>query len=164
MQLNVRQRIKLQSKVFVLKLTKGWSLDHIRRVNYSLFQDTDTSLVRSMLAAASLVWALFVWISPPVFDRPAYEIMRVVAPGWVWAWAFFLHFLGVLWRTYDPIPRMMPGLIINGYGFFIWFFSTVSLNYYVRGLSPGTAAELTLCAASAWALYKTGFKKELISV
>lgn len=138
-------------------------MDHVRRVTHSVFQDADTSLIRVLLANASLVWAAFV-LSTNAFDRPAYEIMRTVASGHVWAIAFLVHFVGVYWRTYDPSPRIVAGLIINGYGFVLWFFTSVSLNYYVGSLSPGTAAELVLCAASAWALYKTGFKRELISV
>lgn len=164
MQLTIRQRIKLQFKLFLLNAKKDWSVDHVRRVTYSVFDDADTSLIRILLANASVVWAVFVWFNPHVLDRPAYEIMRSVAPANVWAAAFFIHFLGVYWRTYDPVPRILPGLIINGYGFIIWFFTTVSLNYYVGSPSPGTAAELVLCASSAWALYKTGFRKELISV
>lgn len=164
MQLTFRQRLRLKFKLFMLCVQKGWSVDHVRRVSYSVFEDADTSLVRILLANASVVWAVFVFVNPHVFDRPAYEVMRAVMPGWAWAWAFILHFLGVYWRTYDPVPRVVPGLIINGYGFIIWFFTTVSLNYYVGALTPSTAAELVLCGSSAWALYKTGFKQELISV
>jgi hypothetical protein len=164
MQLSFRQKIQLKFTLFLLYARKGWSFDHVRRVTHSVFQEADTSLIRCLLANASLVWSTFVWINPQVFNRPAYEIMRAVAPADVWGLAFFVHFLGVYWRTYDPIPRVVPGLIINGYGFIIWFFTTVSLNYYVGGLSPGTSAELVLCLSSAWALYKTGLKKELISV
>lgn len=163
MQLSLRQRITLQIKLAVLKLQNDWSWDHIRRVTYSVFNDADTSTIRILLANASLVWAMFVFFNPAVFDRPAYDIMRTVASGEVWSVAFLLHFAGVYWRTYDPVPRIIPGLIINGYGFMIWFFTTVSLNYYVGSPSPGTAAEFVLCLSSAWALFKTGFNRELIS-
>lgn len=164
MQLSFRQKIQLQAKLSLLRVKKGWSWDHIRRVTYSVFADADTSLIRILLANASLVWAAFVVMYPQTFQRPPYEIMRAVASGNVWAAAFFIHFIGVYWRTYDPTARVVPGLIINGYGFVLWFFTTVSLNYYVGAPSPATAAELVLCGSAGWALYKTGFKRELISV
>lgn len=163
MQLSFVQNLKLKTKIFVICMTNGWSWDHIRRVTHSVWLDSDTTTIRIILANASFLWAFFVMLDPIVFERPAYEIMRAVAPGHVWAAMFLLHFVGVYWRTYDPVARVLPGLIVNGYGFLIWFFSTVSLNFYVGALSPGTACELCMCAASAWALYKVGFQRELIS-
>jgi hypothetical protein len=163
MQLSFHQRLKLRIQLFVLKLKNDWSWDHIRRVTHSVFNDADSSTIRLLLANASLVWAAIVWFNPAVFERPSYDIMRAVAGHEVWSVAFLLHFLGVYWRTYDPVPRVVQGLIINGYGFMIWFFTTMSLNYYVGSPSPGTSAEFVLCLASAWALYKTGFNRELIS-
>ena len=163
MQLSRTQKLRLQFKLLWLNLERGWSWDHVRRVTFTVAINPDTNMVRIILANASLLWAFFVLISPATFERPAFAIMRTVA-GWeVWALCFFLHFLGVYWRTYDPIARSIPSLIINSFGFFIWFFTTVSLNFYVGALSPATSAELSLCGASAWALYKTGFKPELIS-
>src|SRR3984885_858054 len=129
MQLSFRQRIQLQAKLFFLCAKKGWSWDHVRRVTYSVFDDADTSLIRVLLANASLLWAAFVIFFPSTFERPSYEIMRTVMPGQWWAYAFLIHFVGVYWRTYDPIPRILAGLIINAYGFVLWFFTTVSLNY-----------------------------------
>jgi hypothetical protein len=101
--------------------------------------------------------------NPTQFNTPAFEIMRAVCGERMWSVLFLLHFVGVYWRTYDPVPRILMGLIINSYGFLIWFFMTVSVNLYVGWVSPVTALELTMCAASAWALYKTGFRRELIS-
>ena len=84
-------------------------------------------------------------------------MLKVLAGSTVWAVLFMLHFLGVYWRTYDPISRPTPALVINSLGFLLWFYTTVSLNFYIGALSPSTALEITMCGASAWALYKTGF-------
>lgn len=162
MHLSPSQKIRVQLQLVWIHAREGWSFDHLKRVTYTVFESADAVLIRLLLANASLLWASFLWLNPYLFDRPAYEIMRVVAPGNVWAWAFFLHFLGVYWRTYDPVPRVLPGLIINAYGFLIWFFTTVSYNYFVGALSPTTASELILCISSAWALYRTGFKRNSI--
>lgn len=163
MQLSFRQKVELKAKLCFLRFQNGWSWDHVRRVTYSVLNDADTTTIRLLLANASCVWAVFVLTNPEVFERPSYDIMRAVAGAQVWSVAFILHFIGVYWRAYDPSPRIALGLVVNGYGFLIWFFTTVSLNYYVGVPSPSTSAELVLCGASAWSLYKTGFNRELIS-
>lgn len=129
-----------------------------------VFAGTDTTTIRVLLAWASAVWAAFLMFDPTLFQRPAYAIMRAFSPQEIWCVAFVLHYVGVHWRLLDPRNRPVWALIVNGWGFFIWFFYTVSITLSLGAFTPGSALEWTMCGASAWALFRTGLKKEAISL
>jgi len=132
-----------------------------------IFFTADTITIRLLLATASLGWAVALMFNlvllQPIMDRPAYVLLRWVASDWWWAAVFFMHFAGVTWRLYDPQSRPIWALAINAYGFLIWTFSTACITVAVGTFVPGTALEWTMCAASAWALYRTGLTKEAVT-
>lgn len=163
MRLTSGQQLKVLIKVWFLQSTRGWSWAHVKKISRDILYETDTTTIRVILANASLLWAFALWTNPHVFQLPSYEVMRAVGSASFWEIVFLMHFLGVYWRTFTPKSSVGWGLVVNGYGFMIWFFTTVSLNFYLGGLSPGTSLELVMCSASAWALYKTGFKPEAVS-
>ena len=131
-----------------------------------IFFQADTTTVRLLLATASLGWTLVLLgnnlLGEPVMARPAYAIMHIVCHDNVWALLFFIHFAGVTWRLYDPKPRPLAALLVNAYGFAIWTISTAAINIAVGFVPPGSALEWTMCAASAWALYRTGLQTEAV--
>lgn len=134
-----------------------------------VFFTADTLTIRLLLAAASFFYALLLlWPiaigGPHLFERPAYALMAYVPGGELtWGALFFAHFIGVHWRALDPVRRVNWGLAVNILGTVIWAYSTASINLGLRMLSPTTALEWTMVAASAWALYRTGMTREFVS-
>lgn len=141
---------------------------YIKHVTKTVFTAADTSTIRLILAWASLLYAAVLvysmLIGSPTFDRPFFALMAFYANEWVWAALFTLHWFGVHWRLFDVRSRPNWALAINMHGFFLWFISTLSVNIAARVITPSTVLEWTMCAASAWALYRTGLKKELVTL
>jgi hypothetical protein len=139
------------------------------RIFKLVFFTADTITVRLLMAGASFFYAvLLVWPAGAgelrLFDRPAYALMALVPGGeWTWATAFMLHFIGVHWRALDPVERVGWGLSVNILGVVIWAYSTAALNISLGRILPGTALEWIMVAASAWALYRTGLRREVVS-
>lgn len=132
-----------------------------------IFFQSDTTTIRLLLATASLGWTLVLIYNyvfgVPVMDRQAYWLMRIMGHDITWSVVFFLHFAGVVWRLYDLKPRPVAALLVNAYGFAIWTISTAAINIAVGFIPPGSALEWTMCAASAWALYRTGLQTEAVT-
>lgn len=156
MQLSFGQQIKLQSKILRIYAIKTFSWRTLSRVFCDIFVSTDTTTVRIMLANASMFWAVIIFSNPAVMTQEPFAIMSAVGDNTFWIAAFLAHFAGVYWRACDPAPQVFSGLIINGYGFLLWFFTSVAINYNMEHVNPGTALEIVICSASAWALFKTG--------
>ncbi len=128
-----------------------------------IFFIADTTTIRLILANASIFWSISLILQPETFNRPAYEIMRVFGNAYVWAAAFFLHFAGVYWRLLDHRARPTIALIVNCFGFMLWFISTVAINYSLGFFSHTSSLELAIVGASAWALYRTGLQTEIVT-
>lgn len=156
MQLTILQRIRLQTKILHIYAKKIFSVRSIERILRDIVLGSDTTTIRILLANASLVWAVMLITQPQMLYYPMFDIMRVIGGSEFWTAAFFFHFIGVYWRAYDTHPKLNSCMWINAYGFLLWFFTTVATNYYAGFLNPGTALELVICGAAAWALYKTG--------
>lgn len=124
-----------------------------------VFYRADTITVRLLLANASILWAVGVMFYPDTFTRRGWEIMRLV-PHWAWALAFMMHGLGVYWRIFESKQRTGWALAVNALGLAVWLLSTILINIAVGEFAVGTSLEWIMCAASAWALYRTGLKSE----
>lgn len=151
-----------------LELWKSSRWIYFKHVTKMIFLGADTSTIRLILAWASLLWAAtLVWsmlTGAPAFQRPFYSLMAWWGNEWVWAAAFTLHFFGVHWRLFDLNPRPLWAWWINLLGLSLWFVSTLSTTLMAPiKFTPGTMLEWTMCAASAWALYRTGLKRELLT-
>lgn len=134
-----------------------------RYVTTGIIKHADTLTIRLLLATASLGVAVCLAFGHDVMSRHGYEILRQGGPAQMWAAGFVLHFAGVVWRVYDFQPRPRWALCINFFGFSIWALWTLGLNVALGGVTPGTALEWTLVAASGWALYRTGLNDESVS-
>lgn len=139
----------------------------ISTITRRIFFQSDTTTIRILLATASLGWTVVLLgnylFSTPVMVRAPYGVMSVLGRDVAWAIVFLLHFLGVIWRLYDPKPRPVAALMVNAYGFAIWTLSTAAINISIGLIQPGSALEWTMCCASAWALYRTGLQPEAVS-
>lgn len=139
----------------------------VKYITRKIFYESDTTTIRLLLATASLGWAMVLMgnliFGMSVMDRPAYSVMRALGREYTWASLFLLHFVGVIWRLYDPIQRTLWALAINMFGFAIWTISTVALALSIGFVPPTTALEVTMCCASAWALYRTDINPEVVS-
>jgi hypothetical protein len=136
---------------------------HIRDTVKVVFSTSDTTTIRLLLANASLLWAAGLLIDQDTFERSGYQVIRAFGGEYAWATWFLLHFVGVYWRLFDPRSRPNWALAVNTFGLFLWLTSTLSINIALGGFTTSTALEWTLCVASAWALFRTGLKKEVVT-
>lgn len=141
----------------------GSMLPYARYVTISVFRNADTVTIRLLLAMASIGFAACLVLGDNVFERQGYHLMSKFGNEWWWAVLLVLHFLGVIWRVYDPIERIGWGLVINSLGFALWAVMTLFINLSLGAVTPGTALEWTLVFASGWALYRTGLHGETVS-
>ena len=135
----------------------------VGRVFHNLFWNADTSTIRLILAFSSLLMTVTLIIDQEAFERPMYLVMKQYLPATGWAVLFSLHFIGAMWRFFDPVSRIYSALAINIYGLGIWLTSTLFVNVALQGLSPGTSIELINCCFGAWAVYRTGLRKEIVT-
>ncbi len=138
-----------------------WS--RIKTVGRVVFWNADTLTVRLIMANASIVWCISLLVDPHTFNRPVYALMRTYGDEHQWAAVFLLHGLGVYWRLFDVKSRPTWALLINSLGLGVWLLSTVALNLAVNNINASTSLEWILCLASAWALYRTGLKGEIVT-
>jgi hypothetical protein len=136
---------------------------YIKYVTITILRNADTVTIRVLLALASLGFASCLLLGDNVMLRPGYHLMRKVGNEVVWSALFALHFVGVLWRVYDPRERIGWALLVNAFGFVLWAVMTLCLNLALGSVTPGTALEWTLVCASGWALYRTGLHGEAVS-
>lgn len=132
-----------------------------------IFFEADTSTIRLTLAWASGFYALSLayhaLAGTDLFTRSPYALMAKFGNEWVWVVIFGLHWMGVHWRVLDPKERVWAGLMVNCYGFLIWLYSTLCINIALGVFLPTSAMEWTLTLASAWALYRTGLRRESVT-
>lgn len=130
-----------------------------------VFLNADTTTIRLLLAWASFNAGVSLLIDDDKFNAPEYAIVRGFGDEQMWALYFLLHWAGVHWRIFER-SRSRPhwALVINAWGFAIWFVSTAALVWTSGDLGIATAMSWTLCVASAWALYRTGLSKDAVSL
>lgn len=132
--------------------------------NRLVFLKADTLTIRALLACSSLISALSLVFDPDKFDRPSYELVGKFGPEWLWIVYFMAHCIGVTWRIYErSVSRPKVAVVINAWGFSIWFVSTTSIAISGSVGFP-LSVSITMCAASAWALYRTGLSKDVVSL
>lgn len=143
-------------------MTTSWFL-YLCLTTRKIFLGADTTTIRLLLAWSSLVSSVSLLADSDKFAGPAYTVVARFGNEYTWAAYFALHFIGVHWRLYDPVARPRAALAINTFGFAVWFISTASICWAVGAVGIATAMSLTLCVASAWALYRTGLQREIVT-
>lgn len=143
--------------------TSTWFL-YVALTTRKIFLGADTTTIRLLLAWSSLMSSLALIADPNKFDGPAYAVVKLFGTEHAWALYFFAHFIGVHWRLYDPVARPRCALAINIFGFAVWFISTMAICWAVGAVGIATSMSLTLCVASAWALYRTGLQREIVTL
>ncbi|MGI4776971.1 MAG: hypothetical protein ACRYGA_02440 [Janthinobacterium lividum] len=138
---------------------------YFKIITAKIIRDIHIRTVRLILALASVVLAsLYVsysvlygigWSETPLFGRNGYQLLRWIAPAGAWAAAFYAHAFGVLWVIYARrTPKLLP-LVVNLWGFIVWAVMTLSLNFGLGNLTPGTSLEWVMVGFSGWALLHT---------
>lgn len=138
-----------------------------RGVTRVVFYEADTTTIRALLGSASAVFAfmlvLNVWMGQHIMDRSTYRLMKIWGGDFFWASLFFLHYAGVVWRIYATKACVWCAVAVNAFGFILWSYGTAAIGVSIGFLSPTSALELTICAASGWALYRTGLRDEVVT-
>lgn len=158
-------RIWFQAQLGALRL---WLLTHwlaFKDTFYLVFFGADTVTIRIILAWASLISAGALFFDGDKFQLPAYEVVSRFGSEQAWAFYFFVHFVGVHWRIFERSKsRPKWALAINTWGFSVWFVSTVGVVWSVGTLGIPTSIAATMCAASAWSLFRTGLGRDMVTL
>jgi len=133
---------------------------YIAHITRKIFLGADTTTIRLLLAWSSAVASAALLLDSDKFQAPTYAVVASFGNEYAWAVYFALHFFGVHWRLYDPVPRPRWAMAIDLLGFAAWFISTVATCWVVGAVGIATAMSLTFCVASAWVLYRTGLPRE----
>ena len=136
---------------------------HIMSVTRSIYWNADTTTIRLIIALSSLIWTFPLLFRHGIEKVPGFEVLFNLASPVQWAVGFMIHFVGISWRFLDPRPRIGWALAINSLGFALWFTSTAAVVYALRSLTPGASLEVVVCMFSAWALYRTGLRDEIVT-
>jgi hypothetical protein len=123
----------------------------------------DTTTIRVLLANASLLWAVALAYDTDAFRHGCCGLMNTFGDETTWALLFSAYFVLTYWRLIDRRARPRWAVAVNTFGLFLWLTSTLSINIAAGHFDPSTALEWVLCAASAWALYRTGLKTEVVT-
>ena len=129
-----------------------------------LFWYSDTMTIRVLIAVSSFLFAALLLVHIDIYTRPAFQGMALIAPAWLWALLFLMHWAGVFWRIWENMTRGVrrPGwaVCINGLGFFLWFTSTVMIGFSVGVVSPQIAMEITVVIASLISMLRSGLNDQ----
>lgn len=134
---------------------------YFKAVTIAVFWRSDTTAIRALMATASMLFAIGLYLPLHTFDRQAFSGMAYVASEHTWAGMLMLHAVGVLWRIYDPKSRPGVGFAINAFGIGLWMFSTGLLYYAVGEYTPSTGMEVAVIFAALIALLRTGMNDEV---
>lgn len=136
----------------------------VRRTSTLLLSHLDPFTIRFLLAGASIIWSILLFWPVSTFHRHGFEYLRWLFPEEVWGALFLLHGTAVFWRLLEAKSRPVWALVVNCYGFFLWTFTTASINIALGALTPGTGMEWMMVGASFFALVKTGLKREVVTL
>jgi hypothetical protein len=130
-----------------------------------LFSRLDTFTIRFILASGSVLWAIgvFHWNGDP-FERHGYEVLRAIAPSWLWGVMFMIHAAGVTWRLIELKERPYWHTAINYFGFCLWTVTTLASNISLGYYFPGSGMEIAMVLMSGFALAQTGLRKEPVTL
>ncbi len=138
--------------------------DRVSRISKSLFWSADTVTIRLILGIASLIWGIpLIFFNTNIPKLPIFYTTGLHTNLVFLGCLFFLHGIGVLWRIYDPKPRIICALLVNILGLLLWLQATMFIVYSTRALTSGTSLELVMCCFAAWALYRTGLREEIVT-
>lgn len=135
-----------------------------RLIMRQVLRDLNPTTIRTLVSAASLLWAISLILGPQTFQQRGWGFSSSVSTESAWAAVFALHFLGTFWRMIDPKSRPRWALLINVYGFAIWIFITVAGNLAVGLFTPANAMEWIMVSAQGWVVVMTGRKKEVVTL
>ena len=89
-----------------------------------------------------------------------YELMRVIAPSWLWALAFGVHWGCVsLVVLRSGSVRLAIQLLVNFYGLFIWSMYVVLQDIAFDHSAINASAERVLIIYGVWAMLRTGMTR-----
>lgn len=151
----MERRVLTRNRITVLK--------RIITITKHIYFNADTSTIRLVIAAASLIWSIELLINPHIYKVPGLELLFQMMGRFEWAFIFLLHFAGISWRFLDPRPRVIWALVVNALGFMLWCISTFAVIYTLGSLTPGTSIEVIICIFAGWALYRTGLRGEIVT-
>lgn len=130
-----------------------------------VFVQADTVTIRILLAWGSFFAAMSLLLDPTKFKEPAYAVIANFGDERLWAVYFLIHWLGVHWRVFERSrSRPMAALVINTWGFSLWFVSSIGVSWSSGNVGINTSLALTMCVASAWSLYRTGLRRDVVTL
>lgn len=137
-------------------------LDHIRETVVKTLVYADDVKIRWQMAIASIMWAVWIFADPEMFQRPYYHVMVEMMPTWLWALFFATHGVGAVWRILDRQERKGWALFINGLGVAVWVAATVCQNIgsMSHRFTASNILEFMACLFLIGSFTSTGFSSK----
>lgn len=130
-------------------------MSHVEKV-LRVFIEGDTHTIRVLMAVASIIFGVGLWLPLGMFQRLPFAGMAEVMGEFQWGVLFVLHGVLVFWRTFDPVPRRWWAFWINAYGLVLWILYVGLVNKASGTFTIGTSMEITVLLAAFVALVRTG--------
>ena len=139
--------------------------NHIRTTLRVLLWNTDTSILKVMLAIASAIWSFGLFSNPHIFTEfKSFELMRSMASPYAWATIYGAHAMLLIWRLFDPVARLAWAQVINAIGIGLWWTVTISLYLSIRQFSPALGLDIATCLTTFWIFIRTGIGHEKVTL
>ncbi len=118
----------------------------------------DATSARVILASTAAIWSFMLFLPGDTFTRPIYAGMAVVAPEEVWATAWALYALSLLWRTFsDSSHRLWLTITINTIGVLLYGTeASCIILVHIWPAPAAMAADIVLCLVAIWLLMRSG--------
>ena len=124
-----------------------------RRYMYILF-NADLQAVRIMLAWGAIFWSLMLFWPGNTFDRPTYHIMSHYASEAVWAAAFGVQGVVMMWSLLSGKHSKLTLISDAVLGCILWTASCLCMLASVYPPPAAISAEITSAVASWWVLVR----------
>ena len=132
---------------------------HLLRRYAHLLLNADMQSTRVILAWGAILWSLMLFWPGDTFDRPTYTIMGHIASEEVWATAFGVQGVVMLWSLLYGYRNRITLMIDAVLGCLLWSTSCLCMLASVYPPPAAISAEITSAVASWWFLVRYSLKR-----
>lgn len=118
---------------------------------------------RGFFAWASLSYAVYMIHNPIAWAGRPYDLMRLCAPLYVWAFLFGLHWMLINYILHKGASRGWQ-FVVNFFGFSLWTAYVTLQDMSLGDFAINSAMERIAVLYSVWAMLRTGMGRRIVEV